>query len=375
MSHDKQKKPEVSLQGAAASPKPVRKNFPGPRGAFAPLRVAFEGKPYAELIAHAKSSLKAEVCGVLAGQIGQDDEGLFVHVQAIVCGAAAGEGSTHVTFTQETWNHIHETMDRDYPKLRMVGWYHTHPGFGVEFSEMDLFIQRNFFSGEAQIALVTDPLSGASAVITTLPGEGITYLPHYWVDGRQQTSIMPATAAPATSSASAATTSGGRAASYNAALETRVEQLSQAMDALRNDIYKVLMFLGFIICVGVSVGVGFFIRSLFVSRNEPPHLNSFMPIPVQVGDKKVMLGLDIVSWDVPPELNAMLQDEMKKRVEEMEKKLKEAGIKMPAPDANAPQPGAPAPPPAAAPPSPTAPAPVPADPTSPATPASPPKGS
>ena len=43
--------------------------------------------------------------------------------------------------------------------LKIVGWYHTHPGFGVEFSEMDLFIQQNFFGGPAQIA----PRNGGAA--------------------------------------------------------------------------------------------------------------------------------------------------------------------------------------------------------------------
>ena len=147
-SHDKKKSAaEVSVKEPVAPEKPLRRNFPGPRGAQATLRVAVDRKANAELIAHAKESLNAEICGVLAGRVCTDDEGTFVHVEAAVRGSAASGGSTHVTFTHATWNAIHQTMEREHPELRIVGWYHSHPGFGVEFSEMDLFIQKNFFPG------------------------------------------------------------------------------------------------------------------------------------------------------------------------------------------------------------------------------------
>jgi hypothetical protein len=51
-------------------------------------------------------------------------------------------------------------MDSRYPDDRIVGWYHTHPGFGIFLSEMDLFIQNNFFNEPWQIAYVDDPKGG-----------------------------------------------------------------------------------------------------------------------------------------------------------------------------------------------------------------------
>src|SRR5260370_28351362 len=41
--------------------------------------------------------------------------------------------------------------------MKIVGWYRSHPGFGVFLSEHDLFIQENFFSGPHQVAWVYDP--------------------------------------------------------------------------------------------------------------------------------------------------------------------------------------------------------------------------
>src|ERR1700675_943864 len=100
--------------------RPARRSFPGPHGARAVLRVAVDRAAYADLIAHAKESLEAEICGVLAGSICEDDEGVFLHVSAMIRGAAASQGATHVTFTQETWNHIHYCLEKYHPKLQMV---------------------------------------------------------------------------------------------------------------------------------------------------------------------------------------------------------------------------------------------------------------
>ena len=104
---------------------------------------------------HARSSSKAEICGVLIGSNG----GGFTAIDASIPGANAVQGGTHVTFTQETWEHIYRVKDRDHPNARIVGWYHSHPGFGVFLSDHDTFIHKNFFSAEHQVAWVYDPHS------------------------------------------------------------------------------------------------------------------------------------------------------------------------------------------------------------------------
>lgn len=104
---------------------------------------------------HARSSIKTEVCGVLIG----DDENGRVKVHACIKGVNAGQGGAHVTFTQETWEHIYQTKDREYPDDRIVGWYHSHPAFGIFLSEHDMFIHQNFFSSPLQVAWVYDPVS------------------------------------------------------------------------------------------------------------------------------------------------------------------------------------------------------------------------
>jgi hypothetical protein len=51
-------------------------------------------------------------------------------------------------------------MERQHPTRRILGWYHTHPGFGIFLSDMDMFIHGNFFNLPWQVALVYDPHSG-----------------------------------------------------------------------------------------------------------------------------------------------------------------------------------------------------------------------
>jgi proteasome lid subunit RPN8/RPN11 len=316
---------KVTLREAGDGPKPLARQFPGPRNADAALRVALERSAYAELLAHAKASLEAEVCGVLVGQVCEDEEGPFVHVEAVIRGAAATEASTHVTFTQTTWNTIHQTLERDFPKLRIVGWYHTHPGFGVEFSDMDLFIQKNFFSGAAQIALVTDPLSGAVAICINTP-QGPRYLPRFWVDGREQPCRAPVRHRRSTEAAPGPDPGADTEAAL-ARFEARLAQLVHALDEHQASYHRFLLFCAVVFCLAVIGAAGYFIYSTYNSKLEPPRLNSYVPVPIQVGDKTILVGLGVVDWKVPDEMNAiMLQLEQIKKLA-AEKEAKEAAAK------------------------------------------------
>jgi proteasome lid subunit RPN8/RPN11 len=306
-------KAAVSVGEWGDQPKPEKRTFPGPRGVDSPLRVAMEKEPYADVTAHAHESLDAEICGVLAGAVCEDDEGVFVHVQAAIRGASARESNARVTFTQETWNAVHETLERRYPDLRIVGWYHSHPGFGVEFSEMDVFIQKNFFPSPAQIALVTDPLGGDTAICRNA-GKGVEYLDEFWVDGRGHSLRVPTQrgAAAARSSAGAITSTVGAEADLKS-MEARLAQVIQAVDEQRRLFRQFLTILLVGALAGIVAYVGFAIYEAYTSQFTPPQLNGYVPIPVKIGDKTVMIGIGVVQWDVPPELNAIELELAKKK--------------------------------------------------------------
>ncbi|HEU4416894.1 MAG TPA: Mov34/MPN/PAD-1 family protein [Candidatus Angelobacter sp.] len=115
--------------------------------------VVMEAEVARKIRQHARTSMKAEVCGVLIGSTEHER----MTVEACIQGNNAAQGGAHVTFTQDTWEHIYKIKDKDYPDYKIVGWYHSHPGFGVFLSEHDLFIQQNFFSNPQQVAWVYDP--------------------------------------------------------------------------------------------------------------------------------------------------------------------------------------------------------------------------
>lgn len=126
-----------------------------PSGGQSARSVTFYGSVLQSIRQHARKSPHAEICGVLIGR--QGDGGTAV--TGSVAGEGAAQGGAHVTFTQEAWVRIHEEKDRKYSGQSIVGWYHSHPGFGVFLSDHDLFIHKNFFSEPGSLAWVYDPHS------------------------------------------------------------------------------------------------------------------------------------------------------------------------------------------------------------------------
>lgn len=110
---------------------------------------------------HVFESDDHEVGGVLVGHLGS---GSLPVVTGSIAALEADERRASVTFTHDTWSGIHETLERDFPEQQIVGWYHSHPGFGIFLSEYDRFIHGNFFSDQRQIAYVVDPHAGTEGV-------------------------------------------------------------------------------------------------------------------------------------------------------------------------------------------------------------------
>jgi proteasome lid subunit RPN8/RPN11 len=117
---------------------------------------------------HVFSSLEAEVGGVLVGRLRTDGS---PRITGSIPALEAEGARSRVTFTHDAWSRIHEVLDREFPGEDILGWYHSHPGFGIFLSEHDLFIHRHFFSRSEQIAVVVDPHSGREGVFAWQGGE------------------------------------------------------------------------------------------------------------------------------------------------------------------------------------------------------------
>lgn len=110
---------------------------------------------------HALSSMDREVAGMLVGPRPekQPDGRYVVHVTDIVVARHTRMMGASVTYTPESWRYVSDRLQEKYPNEEavIVGWYHTHPGFGIFLSGMDLFIHQNFFTQIWHVALVLDP--------------------------------------------------------------------------------------------------------------------------------------------------------------------------------------------------------------------------
>ncbi len=107
---------------------------------------------------HALSDTNVELGGVLLGGQYVDENGkpfVLITDSLRACHYKNSKGS--FTFTHETWEQITRERDQFPDDVQMVGWYHTHPGWGVFLSGMDLFICNNFFNKPLDAALVIDP--------------------------------------------------------------------------------------------------------------------------------------------------------------------------------------------------------------------------
>lgn len=104
--------------------------------------------------------------GVLLGNLYYDEvDGQKVTYTAIIDAMPAEEaqaGSTHVEFDGGMLNKVMEEAN-DYiqktgQNARIVGWYHTHPGFGVFMSGTDQNTQRQIYGTDWHVAIVFDPI-------------------------------------------------------------------------------------------------------------------------------------------------------------------------------------------------------------------------
>lgn len=153
-------------------------NFPADmRSAF---RLHLAPEVHHGIEAHAKADPSVEICGVLVGQWGQDAQGPFALVTDYIRCDNAASKLAEVTFTHESWAQINHEMDTRYADKRIVGWYHSHPDFGIFLSDRDCFIHEHFFSGAGQVAYVVDPVRDLEGVFSWQRGKP-TPLSHFWV--------------------------------------------------------------------------------------------------------------------------------------------------------------------------------------------------
>ncbi len=152
---------QIDVKALAKRSFPIKPNY----------RITISRKAHEAIHAHAKEDSEHELGGALVGQIYQDETGPFLEISAAIRGQHTSGQSTQLEFTPETWADINQVRETQFAELRIVGWYHTHPRWGIFLSPQDTFIHENFFNLPWQVAYVVDPVSDTEGFFIWVNGK------------------------------------------------------------------------------------------------------------------------------------------------------------------------------------------------------------
>ena len=121
------------------------------------VKVYIKQDVYKELEKLSLSDTSKELGSILLGDYSTALGKTSVVISECIEAKYTDASASTLTFTHETWDYVYKEQ-KNYPETKIVGWQHTHPGYGIFLSNYDLFIQENFFNLPFQIAYVIDPI-------------------------------------------------------------------------------------------------------------------------------------------------------------------------------------------------------------------------
>lgn len=120
------------------------------------VKVYIHQDVYKEMEKYASSDTAHELGTIMIGEYSEDMGKMHVVISDFIYAKYTDASASTLTFTHETWDYVHKEHDEKYPNKKIVGWQHTHPGYGIFLSNYDMFIQENFFNLQFQVAYVID---------------------------------------------------------------------------------------------------------------------------------------------------------------------------------------------------------------------------
>ena len=123
------------------------------------VQVYIKQDVYKRIEKFAKEEMSKEVGSILIGDYVDEKDRKTVIISNYIEAKYTDASASTLTFTHETWDYVYKEKDKKYPDKKIVGWQHTHPGYGIFLSNYDIFIQENFFNLPWQIAYVVDPIA------------------------------------------------------------------------------------------------------------------------------------------------------------------------------------------------------------------------
>jgi proteasome lid subunit RPN8/RPN11 len=145
---------DIKIHGAEVVDKPIQ----GPPFAR-PTEIIVDAKAWRLMNQHAGEDLRHEAGGIMLGEIFEHAETTVVRISCAVPAREALNTLTSVQFTYSAWSQMEKERRQSAPTEKLVGWYHTHPGFSAFFSPTDHFTHEHFFTQPWHVALVIDPVN------------------------------------------------------------------------------------------------------------------------------------------------------------------------------------------------------------------------
>ena len=113
-----------------------------------------------KMVNHAKrfGRIKKEALGFMLGDVCVSGKKHFVMVRDIVTGPLLSSAD-RVRFDKESYSELFAELDSSGFDYIIVGWYHSHPGYGCFMSKTDINTQTSAFHESYHSAIVIDPIN------------------------------------------------------------------------------------------------------------------------------------------------------------------------------------------------------------------------
>lgn len=104
-----------------------------------------------------KEELPNETIGLLVGTHNISRGFHYTFVEGFLAGETRST-RIRVEFERGALGPLVAELRRRYPESMLVGWFHSHPGYGCFLSSTDLDTQHSYFREPYHVALVVDPI-------------------------------------------------------------------------------------------------------------------------------------------------------------------------------------------------------------------------
>ncbi|HEY8496507.1 MAG TPA: LysM peptidoglycan-binding domain-containing protein [Limnochordales bacterium] len=121
-----------------------------------------------------------EAGGLLLGRVCRDEEGPLILVEDALPAPQGPPGLGPFRFAQQDWDFFHGQWRRQGARQLVVGWFHTHPGYGARPLAYDHILAERYFPEWWQLSYIIDPVNMRQGMFRWQDGE-LTPLAGFWV--------------------------------------------------------------------------------------------------------------------------------------------------------------------------------------------------